>query len=187
MKISLKPLLLLAAALAFAPAAHAQITPDCATRTGFTEDLATRRDDKQAQAQAVEATVKVVNGNVEIPAAYRQVLVAVINDAAQLAWSLPQLAPADVALVQRMACREGNLTGARIATLAAAAEACAREAAAQGAPAPVAGAAAAAPGAPAAGATAPAAPAPAPPPRASASGARTQCIALKVPGAGVGR
>ena len=128
----LSPMLLLAALL-LTPAARAQApsAQDCATRAGFAEALAKRRDNKEAQGPAAAALLKDLARNTELPERRRQALGGLVNESARLAFSLPQLAPADVALVQRLACTEGDTSPSRIGALAATAQACAAEAPAQ--------------------------------------------------------
>jgi len=123
-------MLVVLAILLFAPgmrAAQAQTAQDCITRASFAEELATRRDKGETQEAAGAALAQAATRNAEANERVKQAQRALIADTARFVWSVPQLKPADVAIVQRLLCVEPRATPARAATLAAAAEACARD------------------------------------------------------------
>ena len=123
-------MLVVLAVLLLAPglrAAQAQTAEDCITRASFAEDLATRRDKGETQDAAGGALAQAVTRNLEANERVKQAQRALVADTARFVWSVPQLKPLDVAIVQRMLCAEPRATPARAATLAAAAEACVRD------------------------------------------------------------
>ena len=119
--------LLLAPALLAMPAAQAQSAGDCAIRAAYAEDLATRRDKGETQEAAGGAVAQAATRSTEVGERVKQAQRALIADTAKFVWSVPQLKPADVAIVQRLVCAEPRAAATRAATLASAAESCARD------------------------------------------------------------